>query len=169
MAELPRSRPPDLTRLAVRRAAPGDEGELVELWRELWDHHVALAPAFALRDRDSAPWVRVVRERLCDGASAIWVAAPAAGPVQGFCVAEIERAAGPLRERQRGVITELAVRPASRRQGIATDLVDAALAWLREAGIGRVEVRVLSRNEGAQAFWRARGFGDFVDVLERRL
>jgi hypothetical protein len=33
----------------------------------------------------------------------------------------------------------------------------------------RVEVRVAARNAEGQAFWRALGFGDFVDVLDRRL
>ena len=33
----------------------------------------------------------------------------------------------------------------------------------------RVGVRVAARNADAQAFWRGQGFGDFVDVLDRRL
>ena len=40
---------------------------------------------------------------------------------------------------------------------------------LRRNGMKRVEVRVASRNPEGQAFWRALGFGDLMDVLHRRL
>jgi hypothetical protein len=35
--------------------------------------------------------------------------------------------------------------------------------------VGRVEVRVAARNSEGQAFWRALGFHDLMDVLQRRL
>jgi N-acetylglutamate synthase len=61
------------------------------------------------------------------------------------------------------------VAPAARRRGIGRALAGAALAWAQAAGAARVEVRVAARNPGGQAFWRALGFADFVDVLDRRL
>jgi GNAT superfamily N-acetyltransferase len=61
------------------------------------------------------------------------------------------------------------VEAAERRCGLGCALVAEALAWARERGAARVEVRVGARNPEAQAFWRAQGFGDFVDVLDRRL
>jgi len=139
------------------------------LWLALVEHHAALHPAFALRARDRAPWSAAVRARLADPAASLWVAAQPGGAVEGFCVGEIEASRGPLSEARRGAITELAVRPALRRRGVATRLVDAVLSWFRTEAVARVEVRVLVRNRSAQGFWRARGFGPFVDVLERRL
>ena len=41
--------------------------------------------------------------------------------------------------------------------------------WLRERGVPRVEVRVAVRNAAGQAFWRALGYDDLVDVLQRSL
>ncbi len=58
----------------------------------------------------------------------------------------------------------LAVHPALRRHGLASDL----LAWLEEtatvAGITRVDLEVRARNSGGRAFYRARGYeeADFV-------
>ena len=74
-----------------------------------------------------------------------------------------------FRESPRAEITDLFVRPEVRRGGVGRALVDAAIAWLVEFGVRRVEVRVLRANPEGQAFWRALGFGEFVDVLHRRL
>ena len=48
-------------------------------------------------------------------------------------------------------------------------LVDAALDWLRERGAARVEIQVAAGNREGQAFWRAMGFGDLMDVLHKRI
>ena len=52
---------------------------------------------------------------------------------------------------------------------VALALLEAGLAWARSRGTRRVEARVSSLNPAGQAFWRAAGFGDFMDVLHRRL
>jgi GNAT superfamily N-acetyltransferase len=72
-------------------------------------------------------------------------------------------------EAHRVEITELVVARGARRGGRGRALVEAALAWARERGAARVEVRVAARNAAGQAFWRSLGFGAFVDVLDRRL
>jgi len=72
-------------------------------------------------------------------------------------------------ERARAEITDLFVRGDSRRRGIGRRLVDAVTDWIRERGVRRVEVRVVVRNAEGQAFWRALGYADLVDVLQRSL
>jgi hypothetical protein len=47
--------------------------------------------------------------------------------------------------------------------------VSTSLDWLREQGARSVVVSVASGNPEGQAFWRALGWGAFVDVLERPL
>jgi len=74
-----------------------------------------------------------------------------------------------LAETGRVSITELFVRDSGRRSGLGRALAEAAFAWAKERGAERVEVRVAVRNAAGQGFWRALGFGDFVDVLHRRL
>jgi len=61
------------------------------------------------------------------------------------------------------------VRPAARRRGIGRALAVAATDWVRGCGVQRIEVQVASRNVEGQAFWRALGYGDLMDVLHRRL
>src|SRR5690606_13794603 len=97
-----------------------------------------------------------------------WVWEEPAG-VAGFCAARRRVAPPAARERVRVEISELAVAPHARRRGAGRALASAALAWAAAAGAQRIEVRVAARNPAGQAFWRALGFADFVDVLDRRL
>lgn len=65
---------------------------------------------------------------------------------------------------RRGYLHHLAVDTAARRGGIASALVDAALAALRSEGIGKVHIMVLATNTEAQSFWCARGFSTRGDI-----
>ena len=52
---------------------------------------------------------------------------------------------------------------------IVVAVYQAAFDWVRASGVARIEVQVAHANAIGQAFWRARGFGDFMDVLDKRL
>lgn len=152
----------------VRRAALHELDRVAALWTAITHHHAPLDPVFRMRaDADGA-----VRELLGqihrDAHSAIFVVDDA-GDLPGMCIVRIDSAPPIMVEDERGEITDLGVRPEARRRGLATALVDAALAWVRECGVERVEVHVAKANAEGQAFWRARGFGDLMDVLQKRL
>jgi ribosomal protein S18 acetylase RimI-like enzyme len=152
----------------IRRASAADRAALFALLGELLEEHAAIDPAFALAADAGAARVQALDSITRDPHAAVWVA-DRAGAAAGFVVARIEAAPPSLAERARAVITELYVAPAERRRGHGRALVAAALDWARAQSAARVEVRVAARNAEAQAFWRAQGFGDFVDVLDRRL
>jgi ribosomal protein S18 acetylase RimI-like enzyme len=152
----------------VRRCRPQDLDRVAALWTALTLHHSRLDPLFSLR-ADADERIRaLLSAQLRDPDTAIFVAEHA-GDLHGFCAVRVDRAPPILEEVERAEITDLGVREDERRQGRGRALVEAALAWIGERGIERVEVRVASRNEAGQSFWRALGFGDLMDVLQRRL
>jgi ribosomal-protein-alanine N-acetyltransferase len=57
-------------------------------------------------------------------------------------------------------LLRLAVRPAARRAGVATLLLDRSLGDLRERGVGQVFLEVRADNEAARALYRRRGWAD---------
>ena len=59
---------------------------------------------------------------------------------------------------RRGWIYHVATAPPYRRRSLATRLVSAVEAGFRDLGARRVRVVVQDGNEGAEAFWTARGF-----------
>jgi GNAT superfamily N-acetyltransferase len=152
----------------IRRATRDDTDAIARLWRELLDLHAGIDPVHGLRGGGGAALAVEVRRALGAAAAALWVAEQHAGVV-GFCLARHEQAPPLAVEASRVVVTELLVERTARRRGIGRALVAAALDWARAGGAARVEVRVAARNAEGQAFWRAQGFGDFVDVLDRRL
>jgi putative acetyltransferase len=61
---------------------------------------------------------------------------------------------------RRGYLYHLAVAEKFRNQGIASMLVNASLAKLRDAGLPRCSILVFANNEPGKAFWRRLGWSD---------
>lgn len=152
----------------VRPARPADRAAVAALWEALVTEHAALDAAFSLRPGAGAALPAAVDRILRDPAAALWVWDGPEG-VAGFCAAQRRVAPQAATERQRVEITEIAVAPAARRQGVGTALARVALDWARSLDVRRIEVRVAVRNPTGDAFWRALGFAGFVNVLDRRL
>ena len=138
------------------------------LWAAVAEHHGRLDPLFTPRPGADAEIRNLIAAQLRDRDSAIFVWDAGAGP-EGFCTVRVDRAPPILAEVERAEITDLGVREGLRRRGVGRALVGAATDWIAARGVARVEVRVAAGNREGQAFWRALGFGDLVDVLHRRL
>lgn len=59
---------------------------------------------------------------------------------------------------RRGYIHHVTVQPDYRRQGIASQLVNHALAALKEIGISKCHLFIFGENETGIAFWQATGW-----------
>jgi ribosomal protein S18 acetylase RimI-like enzyme len=151
----------------VRRARPGDLGELVGLWREMWDHHVPLDPRFEPTAAADFVMERWIEGHLHSDRSAVFAAEEPGGGLSGYVLGTILDNPPVVRWPSYGHVSELAVR--RRRQGIGTLLLEAMHGWFRERGLPYVEVNVSALNPGARAFWRKRGYGEFIERLRVEL
>ena len=68
---------------------------------------------------------------------------------------------------RRGFIYHTAVNADHRNQGIATKLVDAAMAALKANGVNKVALVVFDRNEVGNEFWEKTGFTVREDLVYR--
>ncbi|MDO4312765.1 MAG: GNAT family N-acetyltransferase [Eubacteriales bacterium] len=68
---------------------------------------------------------------------------------------------------RRGYIYHTAVNSQYRRQGIARQLVDAAMLALKQCGINKVALVVFDRNENGNDFWQSLGFIVREDLIYR--
>ena len=68
---------------------------------------------------------------------------------------------------RRGYIYHTAVAQDRRRQGIARQLVEAALAALEQEGIHKAALVAYRRNETGNAFWESLGFTTREDLVYR--
>jgi len=152
----------------IRRALPRDLDRVAVLWTALSEHHASVDPLFALRPDADAEIRRLLAATLRDPDAATFVC-ERAGALLGFCTARIDRAPPIQLEVRRAEITDLMVSANERRRGVGRALAERALLWVEEQGVERCEVRVADANVEGQRFWRALGFGDLMDVLQRRL
>jgi GNAT superfamily N-acetyltransferase len=152
----------------IRRASVRDIDQLTALWRAINAHHSHLDPLFTERSEAAAEARELLRAQLADADTAIFVSERGAELV-GFCAVRIDRAPPILVEVERAQLTDLFVVETLRRHGLGKALVGAALDWVRARRVSRIEVRVATGNHEGQAFWRALGWKDLMDVLHRRL
>ena len=169
----------DVGRVRVARMQEIDR--VAALWALITEHHAGLDPLFRMRRGPVADGElrELLRALARDPDAEIFVydasdtpAAPdpdGRADLEGLCIVRIDRAPPILEETERAEITDLGVRPAQRRRGIARRLVEAAMEWVRDRGVARVEIQVASGNREGQAFWRAMGYTDLMDVLHKRL
>jgi len=80
------------------------------------------------------------------------------GEVVGYAYAGMEGNDYMALRGSAGVLYDLVVDPAHRRQGIGSALMDAALERLRELGAPRVLLFTADRNHGAQSMFDRAGF-----------
>lgn len=152
----------------VRAARIQDLDRVASLWSAITDHHAHLDPLFTMRDDAGSELRELLGTMLRDRHAEILVY-DVDGDLPGMCIVRIDRAPPILEEVERAEITDLGVRESLRRRGIGRALVAEALRWVEASGVERVEVQVAHGNVEGQAFWRAAGFGDFMDVLHKRL
>jgi ribosomal protein S18 acetylase RimI-like enzyme len=152
----------------VRAARSQDLDQVAALWSAITHHHAHLDALFTMR-KDAAGELRELLLASLRDRDAEILVYDVDGDLPGMCIVRIDHAPPILEEVERAEITDLGVRESYRRRGIGRALVAEALRWVQESGVARVEVQVAHGNEEGQAFWRAAGFGDFMDVLQKRL
>jgi len=149
--------------MGIRRARAEDVGAIVRLWREMWDFHAphdARFQATPVADVAMASWVEI---HLGADRSVVLVADSAGGGIEGYLLGMILENFPGLPAQFYGRVSEVAVH--RRRAGVGTALLDAAHAWFRTHGVPYVEVDVAVKNPVAGAFWRKRGYGEFLELL----
>ena len=152
----------------VREAATRDLDRVAALWTSITHHHQEIDPVFQMRPH-ADDQIKALLLTLYRDPDAKILVYDDDNDLSGLCIVRIDHSPPIMRETGRGEITDLGVREDLRRSGIGTRLVEEALNWVRTSGIERVEIHVAKGNPAGQAFWRARGFGDLMDVLHKRL
>ncbi|MFK7898878.1 MAG: GNAT family N-acetyltransferase [Myxococcota bacterium] len=154
----------------VRVARMQEIDRVATLWAEITEHHAGLDPLFQMRREPAAAGeLRELLRALQRDPDAVILVWDVEETPEGLCIVKIDHAPPILEETERAEITDLGVRPGLRRQGIARLLVKEAQDWIRDRGVSRVEIHVASGNVEGQAFWRAMGYGELMDVLHKRL
>lgn len=93
-----------------------------------------------------------------DEADSLVLVAEADDRVVGYVYAGIEPLSWKELRDEAGFVHDLLVSDEARNGGIGKQLLDAAIAWLKQRGMPRVVLWTAARNSGAQHLFERRGF-----------
>jgi ribosomal protein S18 acetylase RimI-like enzyme len=153
--------------LEVRRAAEEDVPGLLGLWREMMDFHAEVDP----RLRPLAPpegeraWEKHLREDLLGQESACVLVAERGGRIVGMIVGLLRDVYPVFEPERRGFVSDISMAADARRQGVGRALLQSLVAWFKERGASRAELRVADANPVSRAFWRAMGCTEYMRDL----
>jgi ribosomal protein S18 acetylase RimI-like enzyme len=91
------------------------------------------------------------------------------GEVLGYVYAAIEPLSWKELRDECGYIHDIVVEERGRRSGMATALIERAIAWLRERNMPRVVLGTAERNQAAQRLFAALGFRRTMIEMTREL
>lgn len=130
--------------ITIREMTIADYGEMYALWQ--------VTSKKALSESDSEDAIK----QYLDSNKGFSQVAVSGGKVVGTVLAG--------HDGRRGSFYHLAVLPEFRRQGIAKQMVDAALAKLKQQGITKTHIFCFIENENGHKFWETYGFIKREDI-----
>ena len=154
----------------IRRARASDVPVLGRLGADLLRAHYAfdrqrfMAPG----DDPEGGYAWFLGTQLRDDDVAVFVA-ERDGAIVGYLYAGLEPQSWKDLREAAGFIHDIVVTEAGRRLGVATALMDAAIAWLRERGAPRVVLSTAAQNEAAQRLFAKLGFRRTMIEMTREL
>jgi ribosomal protein S18 acetylase RimI-like enzyme len=156
--------------IAIRRATTGDLPALGRLGASLlrthyqFDPHRFMAPG----DDPEEGYAWFLGTQLREEDVVVFVAEHQAAIV-GYVYAGLEPQSWKELRDACGFIHDVVVDERSRRSGVASALLEAAIAWLRERGAPRVVLWTAQQNEGAQRLFDRLGFRRTMVEMTREL
>jgi ribosomal protein S18 acetylase RimI-like enzyme len=159
-----------VTDFVIRRAVAGDKPALGRLGAMLlrahyeFDRQRFMAPA--ADTEDGYGWFLGTQMR---DPEAVVLVAEREGRVIGYVYAGLEPQSWKELREASGFIHDVAVEEPDRRSGVASALIEAAIAWLREHGAPRVMLWTAEANGNAQRLFAALGFRRTMIEMTREL
>lgn len=151
----------------IRAGAQGDLPEMLRLWREMMDFHAQVEPRFRPlpSPEGERAWENHLSENIWDNDDWGVFVAEEDGKLLGHTMGML-RDQVPVFEAERyGYITDIVVDPEARRRGVGEALFEALKDWFRERDASHLQLQVAHNNSTSQAFWRAVGCTDYMDML----
>jgi ribosomal protein S18 acetylase RimI-like enzyme len=156
--------------VVIRRARKSDLPALGRLGAHLMETHFAFDPHRFMAPPDDPAggyaWFLGTQLRAAD---VVVFVAEREGSVVGYIYAGLEPLSWKELRDAAGFIHDIVVDETGRRTGVASALMEAALAWLKENGAPRAMLWTANQNEGAQRLFEKLGFRRTMIEMTREL
>ena len=157
--------------VTVRRATRSDLPALGRMGALLMRTHFAFDQKRFLEPGDNAEegYAWFLGEQLEDDVNAVVLVAALDGEVIGYVYAALEPISWKELRDACGFIHDILVEERGRRRGVATALMKAAMAWLKDHGAPRVVLGTAEQNESAQRLFARLGFRRTMVEMSKEL
>jgi len=152
--------------LTLRAATPADVPGIVAIWRESMVLHAALDPAYRPQETGHEAFGTFVAQTIGSADAAVQVAM-AGDHVAAYGICVLRRRPALFEPGLHGLVTDLDVAGAFRRQGLGERILETLCAWLRARGVERVEAEMITANAISVGFWRKQGFVPYYQAMFR--
>jgi len=151
----------------IRPGTEKDVPEMLRLWREMMDFHARLDSRFRPlpRPEGERAWEKHLHEHVWGSEDWCVFVAEADGRLVGQILGMTRDAIPVLEPERYGYVTDVVVDPAARRSRVGQALFAALKAWFRQRGVSYLQLSVTHANPTSQAFWRAMGCTDYMDLM----
>jgi len=139
----------------VRRATESDLAAFAELRAQLWADQIEKG-SLDNPDTEPAQLLADTLKFMTRRRTTVFLAFRE-GQAAGYAISQIKVLPGSA-DSTIASVEEIFVRKGDRRRGLATRLAQNAMLEFREAGIKRIQLRVLDNNKEGRAFWDRMGF-----------
>ncbi len=150
--------------IICRRAQADDLSMLSGIWHEKLTILAGADKRYMPTSDAGARWLEAAMLWLSDETCAMFVACADDRPI-GYALGAVQSAPPGLSYPLMGAITQMAIDPHGYYGGAARMLVEAIRNWFGERDVKRVVVYVPHRSPAEQAFWRAYGTSEWMDIL----
>ncbi|MEO8610315.1 MAG: GNAT family N-acetyltransferase [Chloroflexota bacterium] len=150
--------------LTIRAATLTDLPDLTRLWHEKMVLQQQFDRRFSLRPDAKTLWTQAVSEWLSDSNCRIEIAHHN-DTLTGYAIAWIRPSPPGVFPTHMGFVEEIVVDPHCHQGGVGRQLLDALKVWFFERKIQNVVAYVPRVGAVEQAFWRAQGAVEWVDLM----
>jgi GNAT superfamily N-acetyltransferase len=150
--------------IIVRAATSADLPELTRLWHEKTIIQQQFDRRFSLLPDGAAHWSRAAAGWLLDDHCGIFVAERDAS-LLGYVIGWVKPAPVGLSPEQIGLVEDMSVDAHSHENGVGRLLIAPLKEWFATHGITALVTQVSHRQAVEQAFWRAQGAVEWVDLM----
>ena len=150
--------------LTIREATLTDLPELTRLWHEKMVIQQQVDRRFALVPDAKTIWTQTVSQWLMDS-NCIVQTAHHNELLVGYAIAWIRPAPPGVDPAHIGCIEDMVIDPHSHRSGAGRQLLDALKVWFSQRDIQNVIAYVPRLAAVDQAFWRAQGAVEWIDLM----
>ncbi len=150
--------------ITIRPAAPDDIPILAELWYEKKVIESQSDRRFRFQSQDIKSWSTALEGWLADSRCCVLVAQ---GEVEiyGYIIGWTQSNPPGIVPQRVGAVTELVVGAHSYQSGLGRTMLQPLREWFSQQGIKQIIAYVHHRQPIEQAFWRALGAKEWIDLM----